>query len=137
MRYPEELVEEVRLRNDIVDVVGGYVKLKRQGSSYFGLCPFHNEKSPSFSVSPSKQIFYCFGCGAGGNVFNFIQKYENYTYPEASSMMLLYTNLQILSRGQPKILPVFLNRCRPPRTALLHRYARKRERCTFVQRSPG
>ncbi|MCR4960419.1 MAG: DNA primase [Lachnospiraceae bacterium] len=83
MRYPEELVEEVRLRNDIVDVVGGYVKLKRQGSSYFGLCPFHNEKSPSFSVSPSKQIFYCFGCGAGGNVFNFIQKYENYTYPEA------------------------------------------------------
>ena len=83
MRYPEEIVEEVRLRNDIVDVVGSCVKIQRKGSSYFGLCPFHNEKSPSFSVSPSKQIFYCFGCGAGGNVFSFVQKYENYTFQEA------------------------------------------------------
>ncbi len=83
MRYPEEIVEEVRLRNDIVDVVGSYVKLQRKGSSYFGLCPFHSEKSPSFSVSPAKQMFYCFGCGAGGNVYTFVQKYENFTYPEA------------------------------------------------------
>ena len=67
MYYSEELIEEVRSRNDIVDVISGYVKLQRKGSSYFGLCPFHNEKSPSFSVSPGKQMYYCFGCGAGGN----------------------------------------------------------------------
>lgn len=83
MRYPAEVIEEVRLRNDIVDVVGSCVKIQKKGSSYFGLCPFHNEKSPSFSVSPQKQIFYCFGCGAGGNVFSFVQKYENYTFQEA------------------------------------------------------
>lgn len=83
MRYPEEIVEEVRLRNDIVDVIGSSVRLTRKGSSYFGLCPFHNEKSPSFSVSPSKQIFYCFGCGVGGNVISFVMKYENYTFSEA------------------------------------------------------
>lgn len=83
MYYPEELVEEVRERNDIVDVISGYVKLQRKGSSYFGLCPFHNEKSPSFSVSPGKQMYYCFGCGAGGNVFTFLMEYENYTFPEA------------------------------------------------------
>ncbi len=82
MLYPEELVEEIRARNDIVDVVSGYVKLQRKGSSYFGLCPFHNEKSPSFSVSPGKQMYYCFGCGAGGNVFTFLMEYENYTFPE-------------------------------------------------------
>ena len=83
MFYPEELVEEVRTRNDIVDVISGYVKLQRKGSSYFGLCPFHNEKSPSFSVSPGKQMYYCFGCGAGGNVLTFIMEYENYSFPEA------------------------------------------------------
>lgn len=83
MKYPEELVEEVRLRSDIVDVVGSCVKLQKKGSSYFGLCPFHSEKSPSFSVSPQKQIFYCFGCGVGGNVFSFVMKYENFTFLEA------------------------------------------------------
>ena len=83
MFYEENLIEEVRMRNDIVDVISGYVKLQRKGSSYFGLCPFHNEKSPSFSVSPSKQMYYCFGCGAGGNVLTFIMEYENYTFPEA------------------------------------------------------
>ena len=66
MRYSDDLVEEIRMKNDIVDVISGYVKLTRRGSSYFGLCPFHNEKSPSFSVSPGKQMYYCFGCGAGG-----------------------------------------------------------------------
>ena len=76
MRYSEELIEEVRSRNDIVDVISGYVKLKKSGSNYFGLCPFHNEKSGSFSVSPSKQMYYCFGCGAGGNVITFIMEYE-------------------------------------------------------------
>ncbi|MGN0359278.1 MAG: DNA primase [Hominisplanchenecus sp.] len=87
MFYPEELVEEVRERNDIVDVISGYVKLQRKGSSYFGLCPFHNEKSPSFSVSPGKQMYYCFGCGAGGNVFTFLMEYENYTFPEVMKIL--------------------------------------------------
>ncbi len=83
MYYPDELVEEVREKNDIVDVISGYVRLKKQGNNYFGLCPFHNEKSPSFSVSQNKQMFHCFGCGAGGNVFTFVMQYENYTFPEA------------------------------------------------------
>ncbi len=83
MYYPDEVIEEVRSRNDIVDVISAYVKLQKKGSSWFGLCPFHNEKSPSFSVSQSKQMYYCFGCGAGGNVIGFIMQYENYTFPEA------------------------------------------------------
>ena len=83
MYYPEEIVEEVRMKNDIVDVISGYVKIQKKGASYFGLCPFHNEKSPSFSVSGAKQMYYCFGCGAGGNVFTFIMKYENYTFADA------------------------------------------------------
>ncbi|MGN1147100.1 MAG: DNA primase [Lachnospiraceae bacterium] len=87
MYYPEELVEEVRMKNDIVDVISGYVKLQKKGASYFGLCPFHNEKSPSFSVSGSKQMYYCFGCGAGGNVFTFVMNYENYTFGEAIKML--------------------------------------------------
>ena len=83
MRYSEDIIEEVRSGNDIVDVVSSYVHLQKKGSSYFGLCPFHNEKSPSFSVSPGKQMFYCFGCGAGGNVITFLMKYENYSFQEA------------------------------------------------------
>lgn len=83
MYYPEELVEEIRSKNDIVDVISSYVRLQKKGSSYFGLCPFHNEKSPSFSVSRQKQMYYCFGCGAGGNVFTFLMEYENYTFQEA------------------------------------------------------
>lgn len=83
MYYSEDLIEEVRMKNDIVDVISGYVKLQKKGSSYFGLCPFHNEKSPSFSVSRQKQMYYCFGCGAGGNVFTFLMEYENYTFTEA------------------------------------------------------
>ena len=83
MYYPEELVEEVRTRNDIVEVISSYVKLQKRGSTYFGLCPFHNEKTPSFSVTPGKQMYYCFGCGAGGNVITFLMEYEHYTFPEA------------------------------------------------------
>ncbi len=83
MLYPEELIDEIRTRNDIVDVISSYVRLQKKGSNYFGLCPFHNEKSPSFSVSPQKQIYYCFGCQAGGNVIRFVQQYENYTFQEA------------------------------------------------------
>ena len=81
--YSDELIEEVRSRNDIVDVIGSYVHLQKKGSTYFGLCPFHNEKTGSFSVSPNKQMYYCFGCGAGGNVFTFLMQYENFTFPEA------------------------------------------------------
>lgn len=87
MYYPEELVEEVRQKNDIVDVVSGYVRIKQKGANYVGLCPFHNEKTGSFSVSPSRQIFKCFGCGIGGNVFTFVMQYENYTFVEAMKML--------------------------------------------------
>lgn len=87
MYYPEEIIEEVRMRNDIVDVISGYVKIQKKGGNYFGLCPFHNEKSPSFSVSAQKQMYYCFGCGAGGNVITFVMEYENYTFAEAVKML--------------------------------------------------
>ena len=85
--YSNELVEDVRSRNDIVDVIGGYVKLTRKGSSYFGLCPFHGEKTPSFSVSPNKQMYYCFGCGAAGDVFTFLKEYENLSFSEAMEVL--------------------------------------------------
>ncbi len=87
MYYPEELVEEVRARNDIVDVISGYVSLKKKGSNYWGCCPFHNEKTPSFSVSSNKQMYYCFGCHASGNVYTFLMKYENDTFPEAIKIL--------------------------------------------------
>lgn len=82
MYYPDEIVEEVRIRSDIVSVIGSYIRLKKTGSNYMGLCPFHNEKTPSFSVSQSKQMYHCFGCGVGGNVYTFIMEYENYTFVE-------------------------------------------------------
>ncbi len=81
--YPEEIVEEVRSKSDIVDVIGRYVQLKKKGGTYFGLCPFHNEKTPSFSVSRSKQMYYCFGCGAGGNVITFMMEHERLDFTEA------------------------------------------------------
>ena len=87
MRYSDDIIEEVRMKNDIVDVVSQYVKLNKRGSTYFGLCPFHNEKTPSFSVTPAKQMYYCFGCGAGGNVFTFLMQYENYTFTEAMQVL--------------------------------------------------
>ena len=83
MYYPDEVIEEVRTRNDIVSVISQYVRLTKRGGNYFGVCPFHNEKTPSFSVSPGKQMYYCFGCGAGGNVLTFVMQYENYTFTEA------------------------------------------------------
>lgn len=82
-RYSDEIIDEIRQSNDIVDVISQYVRLKRSGRNYFGLCPFHNEKSPSFSVSPDKQIFHCFGCGVGGNVFTFLMKIEGISFIEA------------------------------------------------------
>src|SRR5699024_240371 len=87
--------EEIRSRSDIVDVISGYVKLKRKGSSWFGLCPFHNEKSPSFSVSRDKQMYYCFGCGAGGNVFTFLMEYENFSFVEALQFLADQAGIQL------------------------------------------
>ena len=95
MRYSDDIIEEVRQKNDIVDVVSQYVKLTRKGSSYFGLCPFHIEITPSFSVTPGKQMYYCFGCGAGGNVFNFIMEYENYTFGEALKHLAERTGVEL------------------------------------------
>lgn len=85
--YSSEVIEEVVARNNIVDVISGYIKLKKNGSSYVGLCPFHNEKSPSFSVSPSRQLYHCFGCGVGGNVITFVMEYENFTFVEAVKLL--------------------------------------------------
>ena len=82
VRYSEELIDEIKSSNDIVDTISQYVTLKRSGRNFFGLCPFHKEKSPSFSVSPDKQIFHCFGCGVGGNVIHFISKIENLDFRE-------------------------------------------------------
>ncbi len=87
VRYSDELIDEIRNRNDIVDVISQYVVLKRSGRNFFGLCPFHKEKSPSFSVSPDKQIFHCFGCGVGGNVFHFVSKIENLSFRETIEML--------------------------------------------------
>jgi len=85
--YSDELIDEIRIRNDIVDVVSEYIKLEKKGKNYFGLCPFHREKTPSFSVEPNKQIFYCFGCGKGGNVFHFIANIEKLDYIEAVRLL--------------------------------------------------
>ena len=83
VRYSESLIDEIKVNNDIVDIISQYVILKRSGRNFLGLCPFHKEKTPSFSVSPDKQIFHCFGCGAGGDVISFICKMENINYKEA------------------------------------------------------
>ena len=102
MRYSEEIIEDVRQSNDIVDIISQYVRLKRSGRNYFGLCPFHNEKSPSFSVSPDKQIFHCFGCGAGGNVFTFLTKIEGIGFIEALQELAQRANITLpsLDNGQ-------------------------------------
>lgn len=93
IRYSDELLEEIRNNNDIVDIISQYVVLKRSGRNFFGLCPFHKEKSPSFSVSPDKQIFHCFGCGAGGNVFHFLSKIENINFVESVKMLAERANI--------------------------------------------
>lgn len=95
IRYSDEIIEEVRQANDIVDVLSQYMRLKRSGRNYFGLCPFHNEKSPSFSVSPDKQIFHCFGCGVGGNVFTFLMKIEGINFVEAVQMLAERAQVQL------------------------------------------
>ncbi|MBR0427248.1 MAG: DNA primase [Clostridia bacterium] len=95
MRYSDEILDEVKSSNDIVDVISQYISLKRSGRNYFGLCPFHNEKSPSFSVSPDKQIFHCFGCGVGGNVISFISKIEGIGFKEAIEVLAEKANIKL------------------------------------------
>lgn len=95
VRYSEELIEEIRNSNDIVDVISQYVILKRSGRNFFGLCPFHKEKSPSFSVSPDKQIFHCFGCGVGGNVIHFVSKIENLDFRETLELLANRANIEL------------------------------------------
>ena len=95
VRYSDEIIDEVRQTNDIVDIISQYVRLKRSGRNFFGLCPFHNEKSPSFSVSPDKQIFHCFGCGVGGNVFTFLTKIEGINFIEAVQTLAERSNIQL------------------------------------------
>ncbi len=145
MFYPEELVEEVRSKSDIVDVVSGYVRLQKKGSSHWGLCPFHNEKTPSFSVSASKQIYHCFGCGAGGDVFGFLMNYENYTFPEAMKMLADRAGVQlpepqegeegrVREKKRARLLEVnkeaakfFFYQLRSPRGEIGYQYLKKRE----------
>lgn len=97
---PEEIVEEVRKTADIVDVIGEHVQLKKQGRNYFGLCPFHGESTPSFSVSPEKQIFHCFGCGKGGNVFTFLMEKENWTFTQAVEELASENNITLPEHAQ-------------------------------------
>ena len=92
----EEIIERVRQTADILDVIGKYVDLKQKGNNYFGLCPFHNEKTGSFSVAPQKQIYHCFGCGSGGNVFSFLMNYQKVSFPESVKILAEQYNLSLI-----------------------------------------
>ena len=145
MYYPEELIEEVRSKNDIVGVVSGYVKLQKRGGNYWACCPFHGEKTPSFSVSDSKQMFHCFGCGVSGNVYTFVMKYENYTFPEAIKLLADRAGVKLpeaeyseeqkaRASRRARLLEVnkeaakfFYFRLRSPQGAVGHQYLKKRE----------
>ena len=95
MAFSETFLEELSARCDIYDVVSRYVTLKKSGSNWFGLCPFHGEKTASFSVNTEKQIFHCFGCGAGGSVFNFIMRIENLTFPESVEFLANMAGMEL------------------------------------------
>ena len=101
-RYSDELLDEIKSKNDIVDIISQYVVLKRSGRNFFGLCPFHKEKSPSFSVSPDKQIFHCFGCGVGGNVFHFVSKIENINFKESVEMLANRAGVELSTLENPE-----------------------------------
>ena len=100
MKFKEKTLEEIRDKLDIVDVIGRYVDLKPAGSNYKALCPFHDEKTPSFVVSPEKQIFHCFGCGASGNIINFVQKIEGISFPEAVEMLAKEAGIELENSNQ-------------------------------------
>src|ERR1700726_3431620 len=111
----EDKLEEVRVRADIVEVIGAQVRLKRAGRNFVGLCPFHNEKTPSFSVNPERGFFHCFGCGAGGTVFNFVMRTEGLSFPEAiESLARRYGATRRRDRAQASATP----RCAPIRLPL-------------------
>ena len=98
-RYSDEIIDEIKNKNDIIDVISQYVVLKRSGRNFFGLCPFHKEKSPSFSVSPDKQIFHCFGCGVGGDIFRFISKIENISFRESIEILAEKSGIELPNIG--------------------------------------
>ena len=95
MAIPERFIEELSARCDLLDVVGDYTPLTKKGKDYWGLCPFHNEKTPSFSVSPDKQIYHCFGCGKGGGVINFVMEIENLPFPDAVRLLAKRVGLEV------------------------------------------
>lgn len=143
MYYSEDIIEEVRVKNDIVEVVSGYVKLQKRGGRHWGLCPFHNEKSPSFSVNESLQVYHCFGCGAGGNVYTFLMNYESYTFPEAVKMLAERAGIQLPDADDTQIrqesrrarllavnreaAKFFYYQLRSPQGEIGYRYLRARE----------
>ena len=155
MYYSDEIVEEVRSRNDIVEVVSGYVRLQKKGGRHWGLCPFHNEKSASFSVNGDLQVYHCFGCGAGGNVYTFVMNYENYTFPEAVRMLAERAGVALPQedgseearrRGdrRARLLEVnkaaarfFYYQLRSPHGEVGYRYLKKRELTDETMRSFG
>ena len=100
MPFDRVFLDELSARNDIVDIVSQYVQLKKSGANYFGLCPFHNEKTASFSVSPDKQIFHCFGCGAGGGVITFVMKAEGLEFPDAVRYLADRAGMQVPEQGE-------------------------------------
>ena len=102
MAFPAQFLDELAARNPIEEVVGSYVALTRRGSNYFGLCPFHNEKTASFSVAPDKQMYYCFGCGKGGGVFNFVMEQENLSYPDAVRHLAQRVGMEVPDDGYQK-----------------------------------
>src|SRR5690554_7779831 len=103
-RIPQHFIDDLLARVNIVDVIDGRVKLKRAGKNYSGLCPFHKEKSPSFSVSPDKQFYYCFGCGAGGNALGFLMDHDNLEFPEAVEELAQRAGVEVEreSSGEPQ-----------------------------------
>jgi DNA primase len=109
MAIPENIVDQVQARSDIVEVISRYIPLQKAGRNFKAPCPFHNEKTPSFVVSPDKQIYHCFGCGAGGNVFSFIMKHENISFPEAVEMLAEKAGITLPRFGQNKELTSLAN----------------------------
>ena len=99
-RYSDETIEEIRSRINIVDFIGKYVNLQKRGSGYVGLCPFHSEKTPSFYISPDKQLYHCFGCGEAGTVYQFIMNYDNITFPEAIKELSREANVELKETGE-------------------------------------
>ena len=102
MTIPASFIQELIARADVVEIVGRYVQLKKAGANFMGLCPFHGEKSPSFSVSPTKQFYHCFGCGAHGTALGFLMEYDKLSFPEAIEELASRLGLDVPRAPQPK-----------------------------------